>query len=753
MSFSQSPKWTPDSATEPIEDANEQRKNEIVTHSSFGSEPLQVRLFAEKPTAAYRFKKTVPVKNWNYAFWIALVLILGGTITLSGCCTNSLFEKNQSTDISSISTYKPVLVLGQSEERGTTAASTSAGKKSRNPLNPIVTFFKKDTTEDVLGPEKPARSKSPNEQLQGPQRIPVNRSRNDAPQETATSQSNRIPRPKANEKKTRYQIQSRPTDSPEIVNLIADLNAAENVDIQRAEQELQELRQYNASKIQPDIYQFNIAVVRSKLIPVLKKYEDDKEFDEETLLPETLKRSAAQQRQTSQSAPLKRVPQRQEIVNESERTLQPPKKLPAKQLSRNENSSPKASTNQMAFDENEFSNAPPAPMPGAKNSNVYESLAQEMQAPKMQEYQQAATAKNRQPDIPQGRFAAMPEEDPAPEDNYNNAAAKYARPQSAYGKQSVPKTKNSDIQHAHYQRSSQHEDVPKINPAGYRSQETFQKEFQEDDQAVFRSRSRFSSEPERPVQEWEYATFSAIQSLKQQIAYSTDKEAVLADSLRLRLLETTLGLESESKHVQFPGADESVTNFITKEIQGLSTILDEHNSQRTFQERLQKAQPHLQEARDQLAKLCPLKIRNIQFIKHSGLNPPEIDDFLGYGKYTPIKAEFKVDDFAPIYMELENLTVHGNESVGYNIKANFDYEILDASGNSLVRQSVTPMDDTRKSKTWDIAYMIPIDLISLPPGHYHVIIRVIDQNHLRLQMDSQRLDFIIRAPTPKGPKS
>lgn len=804
MSFSQFPKLTPASTNNVFEETTEQRKSELVnsqlssTVSRTSEKPtsFQMQLFVEQPTAC-ELKKTIPSKNWNYVSWVLFVFLFTGSVMLNGCCTPSVFERNNTvndyglndltelSDGSTVQTYKPALVLAQHDEDESMKPPVPASRKMRNPLTPIITFFKKETDDDILGPEKSEHSQSL--ERNSAVRQPSVSAHKNTPS-NSISQTNGLSRSKMpevsgelkkDETKPRYTIPSRPTDSPEIANLIADLNAAENVNFQQAELLLQELRQYDPAKIQPDIYQFNIAVVRSKLIPVLEKYQSDEEIDENALLPESLKRSTA-------PVALKRVPQRPNATpsnrTASEETFpiqqtsgnlqpRPQSKRVAKKLqpqSRNDISTQISSQRTFANREN-VEDINPAPMPGSNvtdfrqnNSRFFETLNQK------------ASDSDPSQEIPQGQFAALPDESGNGMEHsvsYNDSTARFSRPQSAYGNaQNTRRTGSSGIQQAHYQQTPQGQPVPKISQAGYSSQETFKKYNQQavwnqdtvkqqsdtarSDAAetTFRGRSRFPTESEHPVQEWEYSTFSAIQALKQQIAQSDDKEAILADTVRLRLLEATLGIESESRNFSVPGASESVSSFFSEEIQGISTLLNEQNAQ-NMQERLHKAQPHLHEAKEHLVKLCPLKIRNMQFIRHSGQNPPQRDDFLGFGLYTPVKAEFKVDDFAPIYMELENLTVHGNESVGYNVKANFDYEILDATGNSLVKRSVTQMDDTRRSKTWNVAYMIPVDLISLPPGHYYVIIRVIDQNHLRLQMDSQRLDFIIRAPAPQVPKA
>ncbi len=287
---------------------------------------------------------------------------------------------------------------------------------------------------------------------------------------------------------------------------------------------------------------------------------------------------------------------------------------------------------------------------------------------------------------------------------------------------------------------------PQVNPEGYDSRETFG-DYRQSEPGFVNPKPKYGS---NYGGEWEQAMSLAIEALKNRIAQPPGSGTAAADQVRLRLLETVLygGYDSaRNSHVYLPGCDETAQNFLTNECFALATLLDERSSSEMM-DRLQASQPHFQEAQRQLGKACPLKIRNLQFIQNSSPDNPQPGDFHGFGVYTPIKAEFKTNDWAWVYLEMENFVVNGNDAVGFNTKFSVSYEILDASGNFVTKKSMPSLEETAKSPRRDMALTVPLDLLSIVPGHYYAVIRVIDQNHVRLQMDSQRIDFIVRATTP-----
>lgn len=242
------------------------------------------------------------------------------------------------------------------------------------------------------------------------------------------------------------------------------------------------------------------------------------------------------------------------------------------------------------------------------------------------------------------------------------------------------------------------------------------------------------------AEDWERSLRQTIDSLKTRINLSTNRDSVLQDELRLRLLTLALGEQRESQQ-PISGLDEHFQGFYSNELFGLATLLDERTTP-DVSTRCIMAQPHFQEAQEQLQHFCPLRMRNLQFIKN---------DWRGFGGYTPMKGEFQPDDYPLIYLELENVAVGGNEAIGYNTKMSFSYEILDGNGATVSKSDNMLCEEVSRSRRKDISWTIPIELPNtLSPGHYFVLIRAVDQNHLRLQMDTQRIGFMItpiRTPT------
>ena len=316
-----------------------------------------------------------------------------------------------------------------------------------------------------------------------------------------------------------------------------------------------------------------------------------------------------------------------------------------------------------------------------------------------------------------------------------------------HAKETAPITQQSNVPVGHFNEPIGDDvQTPQINPVGYSSRETFQQFTNNDSPWVVPAAPKYGSEYAAAPQSWEQAASFAIQSLKHKILQAPNQDAAMTDRLRLQILEAAFYGENapaESSQYYFPGYDETVQSFVHNELFAIATLLDEKQLPE-FAARFQAAQPHFEEAQRQLAKSYPLKIRSMQFIQNSDPSNPQPGDFHGFGVYTPVKAEFKTNDWAWVYMEMENFITAGNEAVGFNTKFSISYEILDASGACVRKESFPLAEETTKSPRRDMALTVPLDLQSVLPGHYKAIIRVTDQNHLRLQKDTQRIDFIVR---------
>jgi len=596
--------------------------------------------------------------------WLFLA-VLSAPVNFTGCCTPAKFAEDSQPKMQ---------VLGQStSEWDTPSEINPKSKPKRNFLAPVFTFLKRDAEEDHILVGKPIsfvnsepRSEWEVAEEKGSfENVPQHTIASPAiPQSSPISQvgySSPIP---ANNAVSAKKIAALPTDSQEIVNLIAALNTHESVDLTQAETLLTELRKIDRSQIQPELYQYAIDRMRSDLIPAPKET-------------------------SAEAKPAKSLPQ-----------ASPPNTLKKKTSSADETSSLHSDTEkiltknapriEITGDET-AKTRPKAPLPGTFADSHAESTAQ-------------------QSNIPQGRFS----------EPIND----YGRPEN-------------------YEPLS-----TQINPSGYNSRETFGKFARDDSPWVVPPPQKYSSEyAHAPQQDWEQATSFAIQALKNRVLQAPNQDAAMTDQVRLQILETAL-YDGHSpvgnSRYYLPGVDESVQSFVTNELFALTTLLDEKYSPE-FTARLQAAQPHFQESQRQLAQSCPLRIRKMQFIQNSDPGNPLPGDFHGFGVYTPVKAEFKADDWAWVYMEMENFITSGNDAAGFCTKFNIGYEILDASGTCVKKESFSSIEETTKSPRRDMALTVPLDLEKVSPGHYRAIIQVTDQNHIRLQWDTQRIDFIVRA--------
>ncbi|MGL6196742.1 MAG: hypothetical protein ACRC2T_18175, partial [Thermoguttaceae bacterium] len=237
--------------------------------------------------------------------------------------------------------------------------------------------------------------------------------------------------------------------------------------------------------------------------------------------------------------------------------------------------------------------------------------------------------------------------------------------------------------------------------------------------------------------EWESLTRAAMEALKTRINLAPTREAAVADELKLRLLELTIN-EQNLGLCPVPTLDESAQNFVSNELYGLATLLDERTSP-DFGVRSIMAQPHFQEAALNLQKACPIQIRNAIFVK----------SWTSYGIYEPANAEFQPDDLAWLYMELENATVNGNETTGFYSKVRISSEILDSSGKRIDKWDGASSEITSKTRRRDHAVDVKIRISpKLAPGQYFLVINVMDENNMRLPTDSQRLPFFVRTRNP-----
>ncbi|MDR1491585.1 MAG: hypothetical protein LBT05_02510 [Planctomycetaceae bacterium] len=196
-----------------------------------------------------------------------------------------------------------------------------------------------------------------------------------------------------------------------------------------------------------------------------------------------------------------------------------------------------------------------------------------------------------------------------------------------------------------------------------------------------------------------------------------------------RLLNLTLGNQREAiKPIN--GLPYELQEFWRNELLGLSTLLDEKLISDP-PHRYAVAQHHLQTAGLYLQNLCPVRIKNMNFIN-------ECD---GYGVYKAAKNEFRNGDPMFIYAEIDNLVNSKQETV-YQTKVRSNYEIVDTQGNNIMSGEFGDVGKETQSRIRDAFLLMRVDLPeNIAPGKYFMKVTITDLNHPKFQFDQQRLDL------------
>ncbi|MDR1385158.1 MAG: hypothetical protein LBJ67_15110 [Planctomycetaceae bacterium] len=209
---------------------------------------------------------------------------------------------------------------------------------------------------------------------------------------------------------------------------------------------------------------------------------------------------------------------------------------------------------------------------------------------------------------------------------------------------------------------------------------------------------------------------------------SRPKEQI-SEEIHQRLLNLMLGQQREAiKPIH--SLPSELQEFWRNELLGLSTMLDE-TSIPDQSHRYAVAQHHLQTAGLYLQNLCPIRIKNMNFIN-------ECD---GFGVYKIAKNEFRRGDPMFIYAEIDNLASRENETV-YQTKVRSHYELVDTLGNNLASGDFGDVGKETQSRIRDAFLLMRVDLPeTLMPGKYFLKVTIADLNHPELQFDQQRLDL------------
>lgn len=655
-----------------------------------------------EPKSYYsRFAK-IERESWSYfvSLLFCLAFAFGG---------GEFLFAQKGADISYVlSSETQTVFLGQNR--------SPSGKKKTNILSPIVSFFKKDNDE-VLDEDlyedgaadrisKRGAELSSGAEWEEPE--PWSFQRTPIPPTPARTNVARESIPAAVKREF---LHVRNSDPAMLQELLEELAAEESVNWSLAEELIAELRSVKPSEASADVYDYMVSLVRTKLLPNLQQKPEETET-----------------RTTFEPAPLREAPpvktEQTPRIGSSRNTS--PRNLSTIHVTDNEpleQAQSKAQPKTQQKTEGTESRKPvaPAPIPERELPNRENHFARSP-LPRPDDYRDPyAQQRDRQPlredrsgyDIPHGNFNALPEDEPYRRSNGVRQASyrgdAFVRPQE-HGGNSSPYTEAS-YREPYAQNYSANPYTERISENG---------------------------------SDWQMHTVAAINALKTRINLAPSAEAATADEVRLRILESTLGVRRDQTR-PIPGMSEPLQNFLSHESFALAMLMNEKEHPE-LEKRVLSSESHFQEANRFLKQNCPLKIRNLQFIKSRTTNELQSDDFRGFGLYTPVKPEFRTGDPATVYMELENLSYTGNETVHYTSSITWSYEIFDATGSRLLQRE-RDQGETLRTPRRDVAIAIMLELKDLPVGHYYMLVRIVDKNSVtQLSMDTQRLSFSVKAP-------
>ena len=142
---------------------------------------------------------------------------------------------------------------------------------------------------------------------------------------------------------------------------------------------------------------------------------------------------------------------------------------------------------------------------------------------------------------------------------------------------------------------------------------------------------------------------------------------------------------------------------------------------------------HLDEARDQLAELATLQLRNAAFVK-------SVD---GYGVYEPLaETRFRPAELVTVYAEVENFRSESTRE-GYRTRLATSYQVLDESGRRVDGGQFPEVEDLchNRRRDFHLQYAIPLPE-RIYPGHYQLELVITDQLSNKIGQQRIPLDIV-----------
>ncbi|MDR0610879.1 MAG: hypothetical protein LBG58_12265 [Planctomycetaceae bacterium] len=238
--------------------------------------------------------------------------------------------------------------------------------------------------------------------------------------------------------------------------------------------------------------------------------------------------------------------------------------------------------------------------------------------------------------------------------------------------------------------------------------------------------------------EWESLVRMGADQLRNKIE-QTPHGRTFANESRLRLLEMILGNRNEAVK-PIAGVDKPINEFMANQMLGFTAFLDEAGipEQRI---RNTSALFRFDESLMELRKVCPIKLKNVQFVKK----------WETYGWFIPQTEDCRAGEQLELYMELENPTVRQTQQ-GFNVSASVSYEIRDRTANVLQKVNSIAVEETTPSQKRD--YCIGLRVLlpeKMTPGQYQLRVSVTDMNDEAMPYAEEQVPFkIVPVASPEN---
>jgi hypothetical protein len=214
---------------------------------------------------------------------------------------------------------------------------------------------------------------------------------------------------------------------------------------------------------------------------------------------------------------------------------------------------------------------------------------------------------------------------------------------------------------------------------------------------------------------WREQLSATIQTMEGSASTDPKTSEELAQQARLRILYVLAGRRDDALK-PIPTAPPAVQDFWSKELYGLSTLLD---SQRTPDNtrRAAESKQILSEAVSRLGETAPLIVRNMAFCTA----------IQSYGCFTPFKKyEFAPDQEVLLYAEMDNFVAESTAK-GYHTQLRSSYQILDTTGQRIADHTFTTTEEYCQNPRHDFFIGFHLRMPRhINPGKYNLQLTIED---------------------------